>query len=126
VDPNGICDVGANQNQTTALSACFEGTGFSTVDAAIDPLGKAGMALAGTVASPAIAWRIPTFYDYEIADYQGIRFVLPDIGVNGVGEEWTGTVSSINSALAWTYSSTLGNHMQRARSGNYSVRCVGR
>lgn len=123
-DPDAICDNATYQDQTTAQSACFEGTGFANSDPAIDNAGKTGMALTAT--HPLVAWRIPTMYDYEIADYHGIRFILPDMGANGSGEEWTGTLSSINTTQAWTYSSTLGSHSSRSRTSGYSVRCVGR
>lgn len=130
-DPSAICTNASYQNQTTAWSACYEGAGFANTGVlvpvpSLDNTGKGGMALAATGSSPAVAWRIPTFNDYEIADYHGLRFVMPDIGSNGVGEEWTGTVNSTNVVQAWTYSSVVGSHSSRSRGSGYSVRCVGR
>lgn len=125
-DISNICDSGTYQNQTTAISGCFEGAGFTTTDASVDNLGKVGMNLAGSVTAPAVAWRLPTLYDYEIADMNGLRFVLPDIGANGNLDEWTATLSSSIRSRAWIYNGAQGVHSTKARTLTSAFRCVGR
>lgn len=125
-DPSSICDNGTYQNQTTAISGCFEGAGFTTTDATIDNLGKVGMNLAGSGTSPKIAWRLPTLYDYEVADANGLRFVLPDLGTNGNLDEWTATISSSIRSRAWVYNGAQGVHSTKARTLTSAFRCVGR
>jgi hypothetical protein len=115
-DPSDTCDNATYQNTTvSADSACFEGTGFTP--GSLDQAGKAGLSLTST---PVVYWRNPTYYDYEVAEYNGIRFVLPDIGkalaANSTQAEWTATlykvtVPSTSYDSAWTFSSKLGiNH----------------
>jgi hypothetical protein len=125
-DVSSICDNGTYQNQTTAISGCFEGTGFTTTDGSIDNLGKTGMNLAGSGTAPQVAWRLPTLYDYEIADANGMRFVLPDIGANGNLDEWTATLSSAIRSRAWIYNGAQGVHSTKARTLTSAFRCVGR
>lgn len=125
-DPSSICDNGTHQNQTTAISGCFEGTGFTTTDASIDNLGKVGMNLAGSATSPKVAWRLPTLYDYEVADANGLRFVLSDLGANGNLDEWTATISSSIRSRAWIYNGAQGVHSTKARTLTSAFRCVGR
>jgi hypothetical protein len=126
VDPNGYCSGTTYQVQVGSVtSGCFEGSGFGT-DASVDNNGKANLSSTASGTAPAVGWRIPTMNDYEIADYHGIRFVMPDMGSSGSGEEWTATISSANTNNAWTYSSTVGSHSSRSRTNNFSARCVGR
>ena len=125
-DPSSICDSGANQNQTTADSGCFEGAGFATTHASFDNAGKVSMKLAGTVSAPAVAWRLPTLYDYEVADLNGLRFVMPDLGANGNLDEWTATLSSSIRSRAWIYNGAQGVHSTKARGLTSAFRCVGR
>ena len=125
-DPSSICDSVTYQVQTTAISGCFEGTGFTTTDASIDNLGKVDMNLAGSVTAPKVAWRLPTLYDYEIADMNGLRFILPDIGSNGNLDEWTATLSSSIRSRAWVYNGAQGVHSTKARTLTSAFRCVGK
>lgn len=126
-DPSGICDNSTYQGQVTATSGCYESaSGFTTTDASIDNLGKVGMNLAGSGTSPKVAWRLPTLYDYEIADANGMRFVLPDIGANGNLDEWTATLSSSIRSRAWIYNGAQGVHSTKGRSLTSAFRCVGR
>lgn len=124
-DVSNFCNNQTYQNNSTglAISACFEDTGFSSTDADIDNLGKAGLNIAST---PAVAWRLPTFYDYEIADTHGIRFVFPDMGVNSLGDEWMATIYSSDKQFSWMYNSGSGIATPRARNQKAMVRCVGR
>lgn len=91
-DPNNYCDNATYQNTTgDAISACYEGAGFTNTDTisnGIDGAGKAGLH------SPAVSWRLPTKYDYQQADNDGIRFVMPEMGPNGSWSEWSASVVS--------------------------------
>lgn len=132
-DANNICDSSsANQNTTgSAISACFQNQNyqqgtpdFSATDANISAYGKAGLSY------PLVVWRLPSFYDYEVADYHGLRFVLPDYGVNRASNdslyEWTATVFSGDSSQAWQVRSRTGEQYIMDRSTNAGVRCIGR
>lgn len=132
VDPDGICDNPSYQNTTgDAVSACFEATGFTQTEAAIDLSGKVGLGLGGD-SSPKVNWRIPTVYDFETAEYNGIRFVLPDFGFSRLMDpplqEWTGTISSVSTGTeeAWAINSLTGEHSTFHRSSLKGVRCIGR
>lgn len=127
-DPSAICDNSANQNQAAGVavvSACLEDLGFTNVDSDININGKADLNLS---AAPKVHWRIPTMYDYEIAEYNGIRFVMPDMGTQRSIPlvEWTGTINSANRAEAWGINSMDGAHRTINRSDLAGVRCIGR
>lgn len=127
-DPSNICNNSANQNQAVGVpvvSACLEDLGFTTTDSDININGKADLNL---TSSPKIHWRIPTFYDYEVAEYNGIRFVMPDMGTQRTVPlvEWTGTINSANRAEAWGINSMDGAHRTINRSDLAGVRCIGR
>ncbi len=127
-DPNDICDQDSNQNNTSGstISACFEETGFTSTDSQIDSAGKTGMTLTATVSAPAVAWRLPTMNDYEVANAHGIRFVMPDMGLNGSGNEWMATSYSFDKRKAWTFASDTGLLTTKNRNLTALVRCVGR
>lgn len=138
-DPSGICTTATYQDQTNAYSACYEDTGFTN-----SKVGWEGASAKGnfnktqSTTTPAVRWRIPTILDYEIAEYDGIRMVLPDMGGNlalsDIETEWTGTThanwtgSSYNYSSAWTFNSRSGAHAlsTRSTSSNVGVRCIGR
>lgn len=125
-DGSSICNQSTYQNQTgLVISACVEETGFTSTDASFNINGKANMGLSKT---PYIRWRIPTIYDYEIAEYNGIRFVMPDMGPNRTSalSEWTGTMNSQARAEAWTFNSVDGSHRAINRTDIAGVRCLGR
>lgn len=131
-DSENICDDPTYQATTSnAISACFEAaTGFTATDTTLNTTGKAGLSNAQVLNLGKINWRLPTMYDYDIAEYNGIRFVLPDMGVNrGTTEylaEWTATVSSESASEAWVVDSSTGAQTTLSRSGNAGVRCIGR
>lgn len=106
-DPNNYCDNATYQNTgvgptVKAVSVCYEDGGvyFTDSDGAILTSGKAGLGLAST---PSVRWRIPTVYDYLIADAHGLKFVLPDFTS---GFEWTGTIYSAASVNAFGTNNT--------------------
>lgn len=124
-DPNDICDNSFYQNQTTSpISACEDAVGFSSTDPDIDNGGKAGLSRSST---PKVAWRIPTIYDYMVANHDGLRFVMPDaLNANTTGQEWTATIDSTDRLKAWLFDPTTGTRSKDERSFNYAVRCIGR
>lgn len=127
-DPSDICDNPSNQNQgaaETVISACLADLGFTNTDADFNINGKVDLDL---TSAPKIHWRIPTMYDYEVAEYNGIRFVLPDMGTQrGIPlVEWTATVNSANRSEAWGINSMDGAHRVINRSDLAGVRCIGR
>lgn len=44
---------------------------------------KGGMGKTATDQRPSIRWGLPSIYDYKLADANGIRFVMPDMGIPG-------------------------------------------
>ena len=123
----GICGHSSYQNTGgNALSACFEGTGFTQAG---DAGGKGGL---GSTSTPAVAWRLPTRYDYSVADANGIRFVLPEMVSGFTTVEWTATVASWDRTYAWMFWSETGALNPVGRTSSYNgadaiaVRCVGR
>lgn len=127
-DPSDICDDQSNQNQgagETVISACLEDLGFTATDADFNINGKVD--LSSSVA-PKIHWRMPSMYDYEVAEYNGIRFVMPDMGTQrGIPlVEWTATINSANRSEAWGINSMDGAHRVINRSDLAGVRCIGR
>lgn len=125
VDPYNFCDNVLYQPiQATPESWCTEDAGFNT-PGAYDSM-KGGMRLAATPSSPSISWRLPTLYDYQMANIDGIRFVLPNMTA-GAAWAWTSTIVSPFRDDAWYFFGDLGyfNSFQRMN-GAGSVRCLGR
>ncbi len=120
-DPSGYCNNGVNQDQTTPESWCTELTGFNT-PSTYDSM-KGGMRLAATSSSPAVVWRLPTKYDYALAEVNGLRFTLPNLAFNFM----TATVSTLNRQSAWFYYADGGYFDAGFRNAaTYSMRCLGR
>lgn len=130
-DPQGYCDNASYQNTgtgpaTKAISACFEDgenffTNTDTISNGIDSDGKAGLH------SPAVSWRLPTLYDYQQANVDGIRFVMAEMGPNTWYWEWTASVYSDGRYVSWIFRPNDGVFGYDVRdSGSYAVRCVGR
>lgn len=130
-DPDDFCDQSAFQSTAsgqTVVSACFEAPGLTTIDSRINNEGKANLGLSS---SPLVRWRLPSLYDYQIAEYHGIRFVLPDMGFarspSRSLSEWTATIYSLSgqSEDAWSIDSREGEHNNFMRSSELGVRCIG-
>jgi hypothetical protein len=133
VDPNGYCSsqtyqeqstpVGTTNPQLSAISACSELSGYTTTDAGISNAGKSGLIATST---PKVAWRLPTIYDFMVANANGIRFVMPDMLTVTSGPEWTATIYSTDTAQSWTFDSQTGSRSKSLRTFSLPVRCVGR
>jgi hypothetical protein len=81
---------------------------------------KGGM---GAGSTPAVRWRLPTAYDYKLADVNGLRLVLPD---STAVYEWTASVSSSNRGSAHEFHGGAGTLLAGTRSSFAPFRCVGR
>ncbi len=124
-DPNDICDNSFYQVQSASpISACEDAIGFSSTDTDIDNAGKAGL---DRTTTPKAKWRLPSIYDYMVANHDGLRFVMPDaLNANTSGQEWTATVDSTDRLKAWLFDPTTGTRSKDERSFSYAVRCIGR
>jgi hypothetical protein len=82
-------------------------------------LSKGGM---GANSSPQVQWRLPTLSDYNQAEIDGMRYVLPQVLDTTT---WAATVRSNVSAQAWsiTFNPFLAGPQNRTQ--YHSVRCVG-
>ncbi|HAR43824.1 MAG TPA: hypothetical protein DCS07_14515 [Bdellovibrionales bacterium] len=123
-DPNAFCT--SNTYQATsgmAVSACFEDPNFTRSDSNIEP---SGLAALDQSSSPAVGWRIPTKYDYALAEVDGVRFVMPDMGQTLGIAEWAATVLESSRGLAFTFDGSNGAVSSKPRSSSQGVRCVGR
>ncbi len=122
VDPFNYCDDISYQNQVTPESRCTEDAGLST-PGIYDSM-KGGMRFAATGTSPSVVWRLPTAYDYQMANIDGIRFPLPNMA--GLFF-WSATVNSSDRELALVFGGGDGAFFGDGRNvAAYSVRCVGR
>lgn len=140
-DPNNLCDKSSYQNTgvatvgptnigVKAVSACFEDNenyftdGYDSTNSeifpqGIDPRGKGNLRLN---TAPAVAWRLPSVYDYKQADVNGIRFVLPD----NSNPEWSASVKSDARSGGFLFDPSVGFYNFAGRTNPFSVRCVGR
>ena len=127
------CTDSSNQNTGTysggakAVSVCFEdGENYFSAGTATDAAGKAGLSRTST---PAVSWRLPTMYDYKIADVNGLRFIMPDMGTYNGGKEWTATLFSDSAEYvkeAFYFGSAYGEVAHGPLNSAYSARCIGR
>jgi hypothetical protein len=88
----------------------------------------------------AVAWRLPTLNDFLLADVNGIRFVMPDMGLPGtqrlVPDTSQGNASGSNTITAttyrtdkfniWLFDVLTGHTGQGQYALSYPIRCVGR
>ncbi|MBI2811907.1 MAG: DUF2341 domain-containing protein [Candidatus Melainabacteria bacterium] len=83
----------------------------------------------GYYSTPSVHWRLPSLSEYDIADVDGIRYVMGDMGgLAGINDqEWTATLDSFSSNRrnAFTFSSMKGtvSSQDRATTTVYA-RCV--
>ena len=103
------------------------------------PSYSAAKGLMGKNSAPAVRWRLPTVHDYEQAEIDGIRMVMPDMGLPGgwrpsidtsagvtSGNEWTASMSDQSTANAFVFHADYGYVNFGARTSMYAIRCVGR
>lgn len=137
VDPSNVCDNATYQSIAgLAISACYDdnAVNFNNSHASItNVLGKGGL---GKVSTPSVEWRLPSKGDFEQANANGLRYVLPDAGTQILAAtstyEWTSSVQSTVRANAWIFDSYLGYFSTNPRQNttysgtNVGVRCIGR
>lgn len=87
---------------------------------------KGGMGLYST---PSVPWRLPTLSEYDIADVNGIRYVMADMGAHAelTDYEWTATLDSFSSnrKKAFTFSSMKGTVISQDRTTtSVYARCI--
>ena len=98
---------------------------------------KGGMGKTATAQSPSVRWRLPSINDYQQANINGIRFVMPDMGIAGTSRpsidgsvggnaEWSSSLVSSNRVSAWYFGSVNGFVNNKSRLSTNSARCVGR
>jgi len=85
---------------------------------------KGGMGASSPVLK--VRWRLPTIHDYDQAEIDGIRSVMPDLGAFGNSYECSATVGSTQRFLAYAFSQASGIPSTVGRSSALRVRCVGR
>jgi len=128
-DPSNYCNSGTYQDQTTPTSYCAEAAGLSSAvggenyTTGVYGDGKGGLGALNTDAP--VRWRLPTVYDWKLADLNGIRRVLPNM--NPGTSFWSSTVSSAARNMALNFAGSTGTVSLTARtSATGSIRCVGR
>lgn len=131
-DPSNYCDNATYQDQTTPVSTCYidipengDPNLFATTYNTATTPGKAALLPTLSGSAGRVYWRVPSMYDYILANHHGLRFVLPDIGTN-TDEEWTATTSASNRKNAWTFSGKTGARQYKQRNNPAAVRCIGR
>lgn len=121
------------------LSYCAEAGGLNAGvgDDWVTPAYMAAKGGLGKNSTPGVRWRSPSIDDYKIADANGIRFVMPDMGIGGASRpapdgsvagsaEWSSSVVSSNRYYAWYFLAGYGYVNNNNRSPTYGARCVGR
>lgn len=136
-DPSDFCDNNTHQAIAgQAFSACHDDNSVNFINAHASITNTPGKGGLSKGSPTAVAWRLPTKGDYEQANANGLRFVMPDTGSNITGAtstyEWTASVLSAavpaNRTSAWMFDSLLGDFTTNARNNftNVGVRCIGR
>jgi hypothetical protein len=129
---SGICDPsdpnGYLGQDATPTSACVENgslqpaiSGEDWTNGVYDGV-KGGMGAIATGSSPSVKWRLPTKYDWQTADNDGIRFVLPNMS----NSFWSATVGSSSRDYAWVFVGSIGYIFSGARDSGSGIRCLGR
>jgi len=139
------CNPGAGsglQSAATPRSFCAEASGLSLAATDSTSAYLAAKGHMGSLSMPSVRWRLPNLEDYEQANVDGIRMVMPDLGAAGTERpqsdgstgssaaptiEWTSSVVSFNRICSWYFtgsSGLIGNNVHNI--STYAVRCVGR
>lgn len=138
-DPSNYCNSTTYQpHYPSAESYCAEtGTIPATASEAVGSTvggawsgsylsAKGSMGAQSSASSPSVYWRLPTMYDYEQANIDGIRLVMPDMGTSENYTEWTATIRSTTRTFAWYFTGGVGYVENNDRTTTNAVRCVGR
>ncbi len=138
-----VVDASTGFQTGSAVSYCAEAAGLTgpvgdTWGSGIYQASKGRM---GKNSTPSVMWRTPTLNDYLIADINGIRSVMPDLGQAGSNraifdsspgsgspsQEWTATSTYSSLRFPLFYVGGSGGTWNLSGVSNaYSVRCVGR
>jgi hypothetical protein len=135
-----VVDAPAGFQTTNAVSYCAEAAGLTgpagdTWGTGIYQPAKGRL---GKNSTPSVMWRLPSIYDFNQADVNGIRFVMPDLGIAGSsrsvpdaspgstspGQEWVATFTYMFARSPIFISTSSWN--TALMSNLYAVRCVGR
>ena len=121
------------------VSYCAEAAGLNAGvgDDWVTPIYMTAKGGLGKNSTPGVRWRSPSIDDYKIADANGIRFVMPDMGIGGASRpspdgsvagsaEWSSSVVSSSRVSAWIFSAGFGNVSNNFRNTTFRARCVGR
>lgn len=139
--PSVSCYAGGALQASPAVSFCAEdgslspaiGTENWTTGIYDDAKGQMGK-----LSTTPVRWRLPTRNDFNQAEINGIRSVLPDMGIEGykrpspdtslgtTSSFWSASVYSFSRNFAWFFNGNIDNVNINNRNNNNSVRCVGR
>jgi len=132
-DPSNFCNNTTYQpNYPISQSWCAEIGPTSIIEAAASSetwssgTYRAAKGAMGRTTSVSIRWRLPSRYDYEAADLNGIRFVVPGMSDIGGSYEWTSTLNGGDSSYAWGFQGSTGALLPGLRNTSLLIRCVGR
>ncbi len=135
-----ISNLGSPLQPAIPVSLCAEAAGLSPSGETWTNGGymtaKGGL---GKNSVPSISWRLATIKDYNAAEVNGIRSVMPDMGIVGAQRptrdvstgsssyyEWSASVVSYDRYNSWVFSGSGGNVGYDGRDYANAVRCVGR
>jgi hypothetical protein len=121
------------------VSYCAEAAGLNAGvgDDWVTPVYMTAKGGLGKNSTPGVRWRSPSIDDYKIADANGVRFVMPDMGIGGAsrpspdgsvagGVEWSSSVVSNVRDNAWLFYADVGYVSNNLRFFTFGARCVGR
>lgn len=121
------------------VSYCAEAAGLNAGvgDDWVTPVYMTAKGGLGKNSTPGVRWRSPSIDDYKIADANGVRFVMPDMGIGGAsrpspdgsvagGVEWSSSVVSDFRFNAWYFFAGYGLVDFNGRFNANGARCVGR
>lgn len=134
------CAAGGPLQPASPLSYCAEAAGVNAGAPGDDwttPDYVAAKGKMGKNSVPSVRWRAPSIDDYKLADVNGVRFIMPDMGIAGASRpspdgsvvgnsEWSSSLVSSYRVSAWYFLSDSGNVSYNNRNSAFSVRCVGR
>lgn len=138
------CAPGGSLQAAQPVSFCAEAVGLAPGVAGEDweaatPVYAAQKGRMGKNTTASVRWRLPTLADYKLAEINGSRFVMPDMGATGTQRpvrdsstggrsEWTATVHSAIRSSSHRYLTSSGiteTGMAHTSTTPY-IRCVGR